>query len=71
MDASNTSGAHKAGLEMASDTLRGKVKIESVEGSVWSDRATGRMVKLNLDAGLRDKDGNTWKEDHELVVTPR
>ena len=71
MDTSNTSAANKMSLEMASGLLGGKIKIESVKGSVWIDRATGQMVKLNFDAGHSDKDGDSWKEHHEMVVTPR
>jgi hypothetical protein len=71
MDTSSTSATNKMAFEAVSGMLGGKIKIESVKGNVWIERSSGRMVKFNIDTGLSDKAGNSWKEHHELVVTPQ
>lgn len=61
----------KAGLEIAGGLLGGKAKFSSVKGTAWLDQATGRLVKFNIETELTDKAGNSWKEHHEAVVTPK
>lgn len=71
MDTANAPAAAKAGFEMAAAMLGGKVKINSVKGSAWVDKANGRLVKFNVDTELSDKQGNSWTEHHEGLVTPK
>jgi len=67
-DTSTATGAQKAGLEIAKSML---TNIESTKGTVWLEKDTGRLVKFNIDADLRDKAGNAWKEQYEGEVTPK
>ncbi len=70
-DTATATGGAKAGMEMAMGMLGGKVKFRAVKGAAWVDKATGRMVKFNIDSELSDKAGNSWKEHDELLVTPK
>ncbi len=71
MDSSTASPAARAGFEMAASMLGGKVKFNAVKGSAWVDKANGRLLKFDLDTELSDKEGHSWKEHHEGVVTPK
>ena len=70
-DTSTATGAAKTGMEMAMGMLGGKVKFNSVKGSAWVDKASGRLVKFNIDSEMSDKAGNNWKEHSEAEVTPK
>ena len=70
-DSSSAPASAQAGMEMAMAMLGGKIKFSSVKGAAWVDKATGRLVKFNIDTELSDKAGNSWKEYEEAVVTPK
>lgn len=70
-DTSNAPAGARAGMEMAMAMMGGKVKFTSVKGAAWVDKATGRMVKFNVETDLADKAGNSWKEHDEAVITPK
>jgi len=59
----------QAGFQTAAAMLSGKTKVQSVKGSVWIDKATGRLVRYNVDTQFSDSTGDNWSEHHELLVT--
>ncbi len=67
-DTSTATGSTKAGLDMAKAMI---TNIDNTKGTVWVDKATGRLTKFNMDADFKDKAGNTWKEHYEGEVTPK
>ncbi len=70
-DSSTATGAQKAGFAMVAAMMGGKVKTNSIKGSVWVDKATGRTVKFNMDSEMSASSGNSWNEHDELLVTPK
>ncbi len=70
-DTSTAPAGARAGFEMAAAMLGGKVKFSSVKGTAWVDKATGRLVKFDIDTELSDQAGNSWKEHQEGTATPK
>jgi hypothetical protein len=70
-DTTTASASARAGFEMASAMLGGKIKFTSVQGTACVDKATGRLVKFNIDTELSDQAGNSWKEHQEGLVTAK
>ncbi len=70
-DSTTAPATAKASMETAMAMLGGKVKFKSVKGTAWTDKATGRLVKLNVDSELTDQAGDNWKEHDEFVVSPK
>lgn len=71
MDTSTANASTQAGLAMLGGMLGGKVKIQSVKGSAWLEKSTGRLIKFNLDADLSTQDGHSYQEHYEAAVTPK
>ena len=67
-DTSTATGSTKAGLDMAKAMI---TNIDNTKGTVWVDKATGRLTKFNMEAEFKDKAGNTWNEHYEGEVTPK
>ncbi len=71
MDTTTADATTQAGIAMAGAMLGGKVKINSVKGSAWLDKSSGRLVKFTVDTDLRTQDGQSWQEHYQAVVTPK
>lgn len=69
-DTSKTASA-QAGLALASGLLGGKAKFDSVKGTAWLDKTTGRLVKFDVDSAVSDKAGNSWQQHHEATFAPK
>lgn len=69
-DTSKTASA-QAGLALAGGLLGGKAKFDSVKGTAWLDKTTGRVVKFDVDSAVSDKAGNSWQQHHEATFAPK
>lgn len=67
-DTSTATGSTKVGLDMAKGMI---TNIDNTRGTVWLEKATGRLAKFNMEADFKDKAGNAWKEHYEGEVTPK
>ncbi|HVP37874.1 MAG TPA: hypothetical protein VMS93_01705 [Candidatus Saccharimonadales bacterium] len=70
-DTRTATAEQKAGMEAAKRMLNGKLEYGDINGTAWVAQADGRLVKFNIDAEVKDKAGNQWKEHHEGEVTPK
>ena len=64
-DTRTASVAQKLGLDAATKMLGARVRHEAIYGTVSVDKASGMLVKWNMDVELSDTKGNTWKEHYE------
>ena len=67
-DTSTATGTNRAALDIAKSML---TNIQNTQGTVWLEKATGKLVKWNINADYADKNGNSWKEHYEGEVTPK
>ena len=67
-DTSAATGTNRAALDIAKSML---TNIQNTQGTVWLEKASGRLVKFNINADYADKNGNSWKEHYEGEVTPK
>jgi len=71
MDTTTADASKQAALAMLSGMFNGKVKINSVKGSAWLEKSTGRLVKFDLNTDLSAQDGHTWQEHYQALVTAK
>jgi hypothetical protein len=67
-DTSTASGTVKTGMDIAKSMI---TNIDNTKGTVWLDKATGTLVKFNIDADFADKNSNAWKEHYEGELTKK
>jgi hypothetical protein len=69
VNTATASPSAQAGFQAAAAMFGRQEKVQSVKGSVWVDKATGRLVKMSLDTQLTDTLGDKWTEHREMLVT--
>ena len=67
-DTAAVTGSNQAALEMVKSML---TSLQSTKGTIWIDKASGRLAKFNIDADMADKAGNAWKEHYEGEFTTK
>ncbi len=70
-DTTTATASQLAGLKMAQSMLGGRIKFESVKGTAWLEKSSGKLVKLNVETDLADQAGNSWKESYAVEVTAK
>jgi hypothetical protein len=63
--------AIEAAKKMLGKMLNAALEYGDIKGTTWVDKATGRMVKFNIDNQVHDKAGNSCAQHVEGEVTAK